>query len=113
MTLFIPYYREFVSPYIWGGCSWNEFSMLYYFAGFNGYLLLGHYLRNHDWSLGKIVGIGIPMFVVAMPLLLRFPLYDRFACLHGGTVRVILLLLFSQCGDDDDSYLLAGEEGKC
>ena len=34
---------------------------------------------------------------------LRFPLYDRFACLHGGTVRVILLLLFSQCGDDDDS----------
>ena len=52
-----------------GGCSWNEFSMLYYFAGFNGYLLLGHYLRNHDWSLGKIVGIGIPMFVVAMPLL--------------------------------------------
>ena len=38
--------------------------MLYYFAGFNGYLLLGHYLRNHDWSLGKIVGIGIPMFVV-------------------------------------------------
>ena len=64
VTLFIPYYREFVSPYIWGGCSWNEFSMLYYFAGFNGYLLLGHYLRNHDWSLGKIVGIGIPMFVV-------------------------------------------------
>lgn len=59
VTLFIPYYREFVSPYIWGGCSWNEFSMLYYFAGFNGYLLLGHYLRNHDWSLGKIVGIGI------------------------------------------------------
>ena len=38
--------------------------MLYYFAGFNGYLLLGHYLRNHDWSSGKIVGIGIPMFVV-------------------------------------------------
>ena len=64
VTLFIPYYREFVSPYIWGGCSWNEFSMLYYFAGFNGYLLLGHYLRNHDWSSGKIVGIGIPMFVV-------------------------------------------------
>ena len=64
VTLFIPYYREFVSPYIWGGCSWNEFNMLYYFAGFNGYLLVGHYLRNHDWSSGKIVGIGIPMFVV-------------------------------------------------
>ena len=42
-----------------------------------------------------------------MPIPTIFP-NDRFACLHGGTVRVILLLLFSQCGDDDDSYLLAG-----
>lgn len=64
VTLFIPYYREFVSPYIWGACSWNEFYMLYYFAGFNGYLLLGHYLRSLDWSLNKILVIGIPMFVV-------------------------------------------------
>lgn len=64
VTLFIPYYREFVSPYIWGACSWNEFYMLYYFAGFNGYLLLGHYLRNLDWSLNKILVIGIPMLVV-------------------------------------------------
>ena len=47
VTLFIPYIREFVSPYIWGECSWNEFGMLYYFAGFNGYLLLGHVLRRH------------------------------------------------------------------
>lgn len=40
------------------------FGMLYYFAGFNGYLLLGHYLRNLDWSLGKILAIGLPMFVI-------------------------------------------------
>ena len=38
--------------------------MLYYFAGFNGYLLLGHYLRNHDWSLNKILLVGIPMFLI-------------------------------------------------
>ena len=38
--------------------------MLYYFAGFNGYLLLGHYLRNHDWPTQKLLLIGIPMFVV-------------------------------------------------
>ena len=35
----LPYYYQFVSPYVWGGCSWNSFNMLYYFAGFNGYLL--------------------------------------------------------------------------
>lgn len=38
--------------------------MLYYFAGFNGYLLLGHYLRNHDWMGRQLRGIGIPMFAI-------------------------------------------------
>lgn len=64
VTLLIPYYNQFAAPYLWGTCSWNAFGMLYAFAGFNGYLLLGHYLRNLDWSLGKTVAIGIPMFVV-------------------------------------------------
>ncbi len=66
VTLFLPYYREFVDPYIWGACSWNEFSMLYYFAGFNGYLLLGHYLRNHIPSLSKSLLWGIPMFIIGL-----------------------------------------------
>ena len=64
VSTLLPYYYQFVSPYVWGGCSWNSFNMLYYFAGFNGYLLLGHYLRNHDWSLNKILLVGIPMFLV-------------------------------------------------
>lgn len=64
VTLFLPYYNQFVAPYLWGSCSWNGFGMLYYFAGFNGYLLLGHYLRNLDWSMGKTLAIGIPMFAV-------------------------------------------------
>lgn len=64
VTLFLPYYTEFVDPYLWGTCSWNSFGMMYAFAGFNGYLLLGHYLRNLDWSLGKTLAFGIPMFVV-------------------------------------------------
>ena len=38
--------------------------MFYYFAGFNGYLLLGHYLRNHDWSGSKLMLLGIPMFLI-------------------------------------------------
>lgn len=62
VTLLIPYYNEYVAEYLWGSCSWNAYGMLYAFAGFNGYLLLGHYLRNLDWSLGKTLAIGIPMF---------------------------------------------------
>lgn len=64
ITLLLPYYNQFVAQYLWGTCSWNAFGMLYTFAGFNGYLLLGHYLRNLDWSLSKTLSIGIPMFVV-------------------------------------------------
>lgn len=64
VTLFVPYYREFVNPYLWGSCSWNEFYMLYNFAGFNGYLLLGHYLRHHDFRLARTLGWGIPSFVI-------------------------------------------------
>ena len=64
VTTLLPYAHEFIAPYVWGECSWNAFGMLYYFAGFNGYLLLGHYLRNHDWSRSQIVGYGLPMFLL-------------------------------------------------
>ena len=64
VTLLLPYYYQFVSNYLWGTCSWDSFGMLYAFAGFNGYLLLGHYLKNLEWSLKKTLAIGIPMFAV-------------------------------------------------
>lgn len=66
VTLFVPYYRAFVDGYIWGACSWNEFSMLYYFAGFNGYLLLGHYLRRHQPNLRASLLAGIPLFIIGL-----------------------------------------------
>ena len=64
VTLFVPYMRVFIGEELWGACAWNEFYMLYYFAGFNGYLLLGHYLSRIDWSLSRTLAIGIPMFAV-------------------------------------------------
>lgn len=64
ITTLLPYYYEYVSPYLWGTCSWNSYGMLYYFAGFNSYLMLGHYLRKLEWPVGKILAIGIPMFVI-------------------------------------------------
>lgn len=64
ITLLLPYYQQLVAPYLWGSCSWNNFYMLYYFAGFNGYLLLGHYLRHHQYSWSKTLGFGLPMFLI-------------------------------------------------
>lgn len=57
ITLFIPYLRQYLTTNLWGTCSWNEFGMLYSFAGFNGYLLLGYELRHHQLPLqGKSLG---------------------------------------------------------
>ncbi len=68
VALFIPYLREFLvgGRHLWGECSWNEFGMLYYFTGFNGYLLLGHYLVKHpvQWSTVKLWAVCVPMFAV-------------------------------------------------
>lgn len=65
VSLFIPYLTEFVSRYHFGTCSWNAFGMFYYFAGFNGYLLLGHYLgKGNNWSLGKTLSVAVPLFLV-------------------------------------------------
>jgi surface polysaccharide O-acyltransferase-like enzyme len=64
ITTLLPFYNHFVEPTLWGTCSWNSFGMLYYFAGFNGYLLLGHYLKNRIWSVKKVLMLGIPMFAV-------------------------------------------------
>lgn len=63
ITTLLPYYRQLVSPYMWGTCSWNTYGMLYAFAGFNGYLLLGHCLRHLELPLKRILLFGIPLFI--------------------------------------------------
>jgi surface polysaccharide O-acyltransferase-like enzyme len=64
-SLFIPYLMEFVSHYLFGTCSWNAYGLFYYFAGFNGYLLLGYYLgKGNDWSVGKTLAVVVPLFLI-------------------------------------------------
>lgn len=65
VSLFIPYLSAYVSYYMFGTSTWNQFGMLYYFAGFNGYLLLGHYLKEgNDWPLGKTTLVSAVLFAV-------------------------------------------------
>ena len=69
-TLVIPYLNVFLTPhlpfgsgYLFGTCSWNAFGTFYAFAGFNGYLLLGHVLfeTSQKISLKKTLAVGLPM----------------------------------------------------
>ena len=72
ISLFIPNMKEDLanclferSGYVFGTDTWNEFGLFYYFAGFNGYLLLGHYVKKgNDWSLMKTFILCILMFAV-------------------------------------------------
>lgn len=64
LSTFLPYFHQFVSTYAFGTCTWNSFGLFYYFAGFNGYLLLGHYLRYHvDWSWSRTWPVALVLLV--------------------------------------------------
>lgn len=63
ITLWLPY-LSLVSPEYWGVCAWNPFSMVYYFAGFSGYLLLGHVVATLPvWGWGKTLAVAVPTWL--------------------------------------------------
>ena len=48
VSLFLPYLQAYVAPlfgvrFLLGEATWNAYGLFYYFAGFNGYLILGHF----------------------------------------------------------------------
>lgn len=45
-SLLLPYAHR-MQPQLFGEAHWNAISTLYYFSGYVGYLLLGHYLARH------------------------------------------------------------------
>ena len=65
-SLFLPYAYSFFSPNLLGVSAWNTFGTLYYFAGFNGYLLLGNYLFNDvkEWKWCKTIILSLPVFAI-------------------------------------------------
>ena len=64
LSTLLPYFNEFVSRYAFGTCEWNAFGLFHYFAGFSGYLLMGHYIQHHvKWNLRTTLLVSIPLFV--------------------------------------------------
>lgn len=91
VSLFIPYLRQYVISDLWGVCSWNEFGMLYSFAGFNGYLLLGYYLTQNpiSWSGAKCLAIFTPMFIVGYCITLFG--FKSITAVPGASVELVEL----------------------
>ena len=65
ISLFLPYCQEYITPNIGGTCAWNDFGVLYYFSGFSGYLLLGHYLKDKNrLSWKNTIALSVVCLVV-------------------------------------------------
>ena len=63
-SLTLPYLKQLIAPNLFGECAWNEFGTFYYFAGFAGYLLLGHILaRRRHMPLRRIIAMGVMLYI--------------------------------------------------
>ncbi|MBD1394490.1 acyltransferase [Mucilaginibacter glaciei] len=63
ITLFIPYIKT-IQPDLWGEVFWNKFPAGYYFSGYIGYLVLGHYLKAYvKLSKAAALSIGLAMVI--------------------------------------------------
>lgn len=65
VTLLVPYLTQYATPNLWGTCAWNPYGMLYYFAGFNGYLVAGYYLRHYNRLSGRATAWMAPLLFAA------------------------------------------------
>ena len=68
VSLFLPYMSAYIAPYfgvgyLFGESTWNAYGLFYYFAGFNGNLLLGHYMKKgNDWSMARTLATSVILF---------------------------------------------------
>lgn len=71
VSTLLPYFNEYVNHYAFGTCEWNSFGLFHYFAGFSGYMLLGHYIQHYvRWSLGKTLCVTLPMLLIGYAITL-------------------------------------------
>jgi peptidoglycan/LPS O-acetylase OafA/YrhL len=62
-SLMLPYLAQILTPNLFGVCAWNQFGTPYYFAGFTGYLLLGHLLgKGNPLPSRKIIAVGAMLY---------------------------------------------------
>ncbi|MDO5443526.1 MAG: acyltransferase [Bacteroidia bacterium] len=68
VTTCIPYLNRWCGD-VWGQCWWNQYDMLYNFAGYPGYFVLAHYIREHiHWDRAKRLAVGIACTLVGYGL---------------------------------------------
>lgn len=80
ITLFLPaiqllapfagYLGNYGNMGLFGTCDWNSISTFYYFTGFLGYFVLGHYMAKYpsERSMGATLARAIPLFLTGFAI---------------------------------------------
>lgn len=65
---------HYITPFIpdhqmLGEVYWNEFSSIWYFSGYIGYVVLGHYIRTYvHWDRARCVLVGLPLYAAGLAI---------------------------------------------
>ena len=96
ISMFIPYLRNYLVNNLWGVCSWNEFGMFYYFAGFSGYLLLGYHLVKHPLQISNRSRYLLATLSFVIGYLVTFVGFKNITAIPGQS-EAMVELFFTFC----------------
>ena len=96
VSLFVPYLRNYLTANLFGECSWNEFGLFYYFAGFSGYMLLGYHLVKYPLQMSKVSKYALAAMAFAIGYAVTLIGFKNATAVEGQS-EAMVELFFTYC----------------
>lgn len=96
VSLFVPYLRNYLTENLFGECSWNEFGLFYYFAGFSGYMLLGYHLVKYPLQMSKVSKYTLAAIAFAIGYAVTLIGFKNATAVEGQS-EAMVELFFTYC----------------
>ena len=96
VSLFVPYLRNYLTANLFGECSWNEFGLFYYFAGFSGYMLLGYHLVKYPLQMSKVSKYALAAIAFAIGYAVTLIGFKNATAVEGQS-EAMVELFFTYC----------------
>ena len=96
VSLFVPYLRNYLTENLFGECSWNEFGLFYYFAGFSGYMLLGYHLVKYPLQMSKVSKYALAAITFAIGYAITLIGFKNATAVEGQS-EAMVELFFTFC----------------
>ena len=96
VSLFVPYLRNYLTENLFVECSWNEFGLFYYFAGFSGYMLLGYHLVKYPLQMSKVSKYALAAIAFAIGYAVTLIGFKNATAVEGQS-EAMVELFFTYC----------------